>query len=369
MKICKNCGQQTDDGKVRCPHCGFLFEEDMDGVLREMKNNLQTYKSELASQPAPVQPAPVQSEAAPSQPVQAQQPAGQPAQAQPAGQPFASSRERFELLSEVAQLKGEMRVLQGEIERMHANNAGRSGQGTVAPVSVVYAQQPSASAPGQPAPGVYTHYAAPAQQLYAQQPYAHPYTQQPAPAYAYAARPAEKKRSTNRIVISILCILLLGLSIGMFFLPWVELAKDVGATGFQGILYIFDKKSEDIAEFAAMLAFIDMHEYAGGAKISEIIQKVCHYTVQWGVVVYAACLVLGIFQLLSLGGKIKARGWHRFWAWLSFIVALVLFGICCWTFGFKAITVWFLLGAGANFVRGLFLCFYKKGRRPEGGLQ
>ena len=59
VKICKNCGQQTDDDKVRCPHCGFLFEEDMDDVLREMKSNLKTYRKELASSaPAPQQPVP-----------------------------------------------------------------------------------------------------------------------------------------------------------------------------------------------------------------------------------------------------------------------------------------------------------------------
>ena len=68
-------------------------------------------------------------------------------------------------------------------------------------------------------------------------------------------------------------------------------------------------------------------------------------------------------------GKIKFRAWHRFWAWISFLVSLVLFGVFCWSFGFSALTVWFLLGAGANFVRAIFLCFFKKDKFAEGGLQ
>lgn len=268
MKICKNCGRQTDDDKVRCPHCGFLFEEDMDDVLREMKSNLKTYRKELASSaPAPQQPA----------------------------------------------------------------------------------------AQGQ-APGVYSHYAMPAYM--------------PAQNAAHAQNPP-KKRSSNRIVISILCTLLLAVSIGMFFLPWIEITGSVkGAmTGFQGILYIFDKESADVAEFAMILGMIDTHAYAGSAAVAGIIQDACRYIVQWGVVVYAACLILSLPILFSLGGKVKARGWHRFWAWLSFLVALILFGIFCWTFGFSSMALWFLLGAGANFVRVFFLCFYKKGKKPEGGLQ
>ena len=355
MKICKNCGQQTDDDKVRCPHCGFLFEEDMDDVLREMKSNLKTYRKELASSaPAPQPPVPQdyqqQGYAQPQGYAQTAQPQGYAQTAQPQGD-FANSRERFELLSEVAQLKGEMRVLQGEIERMNANP--RQQANPVAPVSVVYALQPAAQ--GQ-APGVYSHYAMPAYM--------------PAQNAAHAQNPP-KKRSSNRIVISILCTLLLAVSIGMFFLPWIEITGSVkGAmTGFQGILYIFDKESADVAEFAMILGMIDTHAYAGSAAVAGIIQDACRYIVQWGVVVYAACLILSLPILFSLGGKVKARGWHRFWAWLSFLVALILFGIFCWTFGFSSMALWFLLGAGANFVRVFFLCFYKKGKKPEGGLQ
>ncbi|HIZ03935.1 MAG TPA: hypothetical protein H9727_06575 [Candidatus Borkfalkia avistercoris] len=337
MKICKNCGQQTDDSKIRCPHCGFLFEEDMDDVLRDMKSTLKNYKQQAAAEAAAAQPRPAQqSQAA--------------AQDQPAQQP--ETRERFELLSEVAQLKGEVRVLQNEIERLH--DAQRQNP-QAAPVSVVYAQQPA----GAVAAGTM-----PAAGVYARQPVQGD--------GAVAGGKAVKKRSANRVVVSVFCTLLLALSIGMFFMVWVDQwLDDFGGTmkGFQGLLYLFDKNSADVQGFVGVLATIDAHNYAGGAAISGFIQNVCHYVVQWGVVVYAACLILSLPILFSLGGKIKFRAWHRFWAWISFLVALVLFGVFCWSFGFSALTVWFLLGAGANFVRAIFLCFFKKDKFAEGGLQ
>lgn len=344
MKICKNCGRQTDDGKIRCPYCGFLFEEDMDDVLREMKSTLKNCKAEAERSVRPAQPAPVGQTAQPS----AQETAGQAENA-----PLPETRERFELLSEVAQLKGEVRVLQNEIERLH-DVQRQSPQ--VPPVSVVY-QQPAAGTAA-PAAGVYAPYGA---------------ADKTGGTYAAAkGGSTAKKRSVNRIVVAVLCTLLLGLSIGMFFQPWIDKWLDAyGGTmkGFEGLLYLFDKNSADVQGFVGVLAAIDAHSYAGGATISGIIQKVCHYIVQYGVVVYAACLILSLPILFSLGGRIKARGWHRCWAWLSFIVALILFGIFCWSFGFNALTTWFLLGAGANFVRALFLCFFKKDKFPEGGLQ
>lgn len=352
MKICKNCGQQTDDGKIRCPHCGFLFEEDMDDVLREMKANLKNYRSEVVAA-QPQQSVPLQNAApqyAPSQ-AAAQGAAPQYASAQGAsaaewqseqGEP-SSAREKFELLSEVAQLKGEVRVLQGEIERM---NAGKG-----APMQVVYAQ------PANGAQGVYTQ---------------RPSVQQDTPSPYLSGKPVVKKRSVNRIVISVFCTLLLGVSIGMFFLAWIDQwLDDFGGTvkGFQGILYIFDKESADTLGFQGMLWQIDNHVYASGATITNICRKVCHFIAQWGVVAYAVALVLSVPILFSLGGKIKFRAWHRFWAWISFIFALILFGVFCWSFGFNAVTVWFLLGAGANFVRAIFLCFFRKDKFSEGGLQ
>ena len=335
MKICKNCGQQTDDGKVRCPHCGFLFEEDMDDVLREMKNNLRNYRSEVVAKAASAaQP----ESAAPSSAAQ-----------QPAPESDAGQKERFELLAEVAQMKGEMRVLQNEIERLHNTQPAQT---------VVYAPQP---APAAPAAGQDGAGGAPAAEANAQKKSKKKKNKD----FVISVK-MTKKRSANRIVISILATLFLGLSIGMLFMPWV---KDMAVKGYEGLLYIFDKESQDTAGFQALMAAISAHQYANGEFFQNLVVTAISYIVQWGVVVYMACLLLSILVLFSLGGKIKFRAWHRCWAWLSFVVAAVLFGVFFWTFKFSGLTIWFLLGMGANFVRAILFCFYKKEDYVEGGLQ
>lgn len=338
MKICKNCGQQTDDGKVRCPHCGFLFEEDMDDVLREMKNNLRNYRSEVVAKAASAaQP----ESAAPS-----------PSAQQPAPESDAGQKERFELLAEVAQMKGEMRVLQNEIERLHNTQPAQT---------VVYAPQPAPAAPAAGQDGTGGEGGAPAAEANAQKK-----SKKKKNKNFVISVKMTKKRSANRIVISILATLFLGLSIGMLFMPWV---KDMAVKGYEGLLYIFDKESQDTAGFQALMAAISAHQYANGEFFQNLVVTAISYIVQWGVVVYMACLLLSIFVLFSLGGKIKFRAWHRCWAWLSFVVAAVLFGVFFWTFKFSGLTIWFLLGMGANFVRAILFCFYKKEDYVEGGLQ
>lgn len=338
MKICKNCGQQTDDGKVRCPHCGFLFEEDMDDVLREMKNNLRNYRSEVVAKAASAaQP----ESAAPS-----------PSAQQPAPESDAGQKERFELLAEVAQMKGEMRVLQNEIERLHNTQPAQT---------VVYAPQPAPAAPAAGQDGTGGEGGAPAAEANAQKK-----SKKKKNKNFVISVKMTKKRSANRIVISILATLFLGLSIGMLFMPWV---KDMAVKGYEGLLYIFDKESQDTAGFQALMAAISAHQYANGEFFQNLVVTAISYIVQWGVVVYMACLLLSILVLFSLGGKIKFRAWHRCWAWLSFVVAAVLFGVFFWTFKFSGLTIWFLLGMGANFVRAILFCFYKKEDYVEGGLQ
>ena len=338
MKICKNCGQQTDDGKVRCPHCGFLFEEDMDDVLREMKNNLRNYRSEVVAKAASAaQP----ESAAPS-----------PSAQQPAPESDAGQKERFELLAEVAQMKGEMRVLQNEIERLHNTQPAQT---------VVYAPQPAPAAPAAGQDGTGGEGGAPAAEANAQKK-----SKKKKNKNFVISVKMTKKRSANRIVISILATLFLGLSIGMLFMPWV---KDMAVKGYEGLLYIFDKESQDTAGFQALMAAISAHQYANGEFFQNLVVTAITYVVQWGVVVYMACLLLSILVLFSLGGKIRFRAWHRCWAWLSFVVAAVLFGVFFWTFKFSGLTIWFLLGMGANFVRAILFCFYKKEDYVEGGLQ
>ena len=48
---------------------------------------------------------------------------------------------------------------------------------------------------------------------------------------------------------------------------------------------------------------------------------------------------------------------------------IAVFAVLCWTFGLASLTLMFLFGAGANFVRAMCLCFYKRDRFYDGGLQ
>lgn len=342
MKICKNCGRETDDSKVRCPHCGYLFEEDLDSVLSKMKNNLNAYKNEIAT----------------SQPVQTP--------AQTAGtvgvhteQGRDNMKERFELLSEVAQLKGELKALHGEIDRIQAARVQQYG---TAP-QTQSAQQP----------------------VQAVQPaviYAAPYAAAPAAAgTAYAGAPlananmqtgkkAKSKRSVNRIVISVFALILLGLSIGMFFVAWV--GGTYSFTGFDAVKHLFQSLVNKSSN-AAFLGFLDnvvrTHPFAGNATISSICLNICYYVLLYGIPLYFVLLVLDFPLLFSLFGRVRCKGWHRFVTWFAFIVALAVFGVLCWVGQFSALTKLFFVGAGANFVRGIFLAFYKGKEKYGGGLQ
>lgn len=392
MKICKNCGRQTDDSKVRCPHCGYLFEENMDSVIRKMKENLNTYKGTVSSAPAPAataQPAaqaPAQSAQPAVQQVPAQpQPAARP---QPAAQPQAyvqapvqadNSMGRYELLSEVAQLKGELRALHTELDRSKA-----AVQPVQQPVQYVqpaqYVQPPvqyiqppvQYMQPQPPQTVIYANSPYPAQpapQVYVQTPQQNPQYVQAAAGEQAAAGKKKSVRSTNRIVISIISILLLALSVGMCFLPWISMEDGAFSfTGWEGISYIFNKDSEGAILFAGYLEMIEQFDFAGGEMIANVCRTACRFIVEYGIIVYAAFLVLSIPLLLSITGKISGKGWHRFASWMSFIVALIIFGVFCWITGFSSITIWFLLGAAANLVRCLFLAFYK-GKKLKGGLE
>lgn len=342
MKICKNCGRQTDDDKVRCPHCGYLFEEDMDAVLSKMKENLSAYKNTVAALPAAAQPAQQQETVAPVN-VAAEQPVA-----------AVPQRERFELLAEVAQLKGELKVLHSQIDRMQAYSVPQ----TPAAQNSAYIQPPV-----QPQTVIY------AQQGNAPQRYVPSETRQ---GPAETAVRAKKPRSANRIVISAFCLLLVAFSIFVFFRSWVEWTADSVKANFQGFdafMYLIDKDSEAAGRFAQYLTVIDNFTFVGNETIAGVCRSFCKYVVEYGIVVYAGLLVLGFPLLFSLFGRIRFRAWHRFFAWTSFIAALLLFGVFCWVSGFSAVTVWFLVGAGANLARCLFLIFFKGKKKLKGGLE
>ena len=329
MKICKNCGQQTDDSKVRCPKCGYLFEGDMDSVLRQMKDNLNSYKKELAARESVSAPA-----AAPV--------ASAPVPAAPAAAPAnPSEKERFELLSEVAQLKGELRALSSEVTRIQ-NQRDALQQAVLQPAQ-----------PGQPSTVIYT-------QPYPGQPVSAP---QEEGGKAKKPKAGARARSGNRIFISVVCILALAASIGMFFMEWIE----GSFMGIDALKYLFGAGGSEFGSF--LDETVRGYDYAGVAFIAKLSEGFCYYVVRYGIVVYGALLVLGFPLLFSVFGRVKARGWHRFTAWTSFVVAAVLFGIFCWVSGFSTVTQWFLIGAAANFVRCFFLFFYRRTDKLKGGLE
>lgn len=336
MKICKNCGQQTDDGKVRCPYCGFLFEDNMDDVLRKMKSTLKNYRKEesaRAAQQKAAAPSPAAA-SAPAAPARAAE--GERAQGAPAAR---DPRERFELLSEVAQLKGEVRVLQGEVDRLHG-----SRQPGVQPLPSAYLVSPR-------------HNAAPQA---AQEPARRP-------------RRTLRTRSVNRIVLSFLGAVLLAVSMCVFSFAWVrDISLDAyggSMSGYQALVHLFSQGDTGARGFVGVLVGIMRHEYASSELINGICRDVCRFVVRWGTAAYAVCLLCSLPLLVSIGGKIRLGIWHSFWAWISFLVSLAVFAALCWTFGFSSLTVAFMVGVGANLVRAVLLCFYRQERYYEGGLQ
>ncbi len=331
MKICKNCGKATSEDKVRCPSCGYLFEEDLDSVLSKMKSNLSAYKEEVASSQPPVQPA-----------------------------AESSSKERFELLTEVAQLKGELKALHGEIDRMNGMQSRYAAPAEPA------AQKAEAQQPAQQP----VYYA----QTYPPMPYA---VQQPygassaaAPAVPQGNTASKKKvRSVNRIVISFIALVMLGLSIAFFFVPWMQGTYEF--SGLDSLKHLYEKlfNNGGNEKMQAFLDYIRTVEFAQNEFLASVCRTVCYRVVEYGIPVYFALLVLGFPLLFSLFGKVRFKGWHLFFAWTSLIAAGLLTLIFWWVGQFNALTTLFLVGACANVVRVLFLLFFKGKKGNNGGLE
>lgn len=344
MKICKNCGRQTDDDKVRCPYCGNVFEGDMDLVLRRMKSDLQNYKHGYAATAQPV---------AQAQPVAPAVPA---APAGAAAQESSWQKERLEMMTSLAEMRGEVRALHGELDRLQSGRAAY-------PQPIVLQQPPAAGdAPSQPA-------YAPAPAAQAQYVSAPQYVAAPGvmymPPQAAAAQPSgetkselKKVRSSNRIVIAILCIALIAVSIAMFFRPWVTFLIGAEEYSFRG----FDAVNFLLGNGAGSHFDIYLHQLisADALWLGNYLATPVRYVVYYGIVVYGALLVLTFPILFSLGGRFIGKGWHSAFAWLPFIVALILFGLFFWISGFSSMTVSFLIGAAANLVRVIFIAFYSR---------
>ena len=361
MKICKNCGRESEEGKIRCPYCGYLFEDEMDSVLREMNLNLNSFKQELS---------------APKKQEVAETPAALSARQLPAGDPVLtaasaaveaqngigsgktaqqSAREQEELKLELANLKGQLSAMQGELGRMsmqRANSAPAYQQSVTPPVYQQPAVQPAyyANTYGYPAPvsaeGVYSQ--APVQQT----------EQVPAYAAQTSVKDEKKARSKNRIVLALIVTLLLAASIASFFFAWISYQGFDGFTGIDALENLFGMTGGE--PFEAYLNIIRAHEFAGSEIVAKLCLNLCYYIVKYGIVVYAALLILGLPILFSVSGRIRFKTWHCFFAWIAAVVAALLFGMFFWVSGFSSMTFMFLGGAAANVLRGFFLLFYSK---------
>ena len=341
MKICKNCGYAADDAQLRCPRCGDLFEEDMDSMLREMRNTLTSYKNEVFA--APQQPV-----AAPAQPVQPVQPVAgagvQPVQGTAQGDAA--------LQEELAWVRGELRAMQAEMDRV----SGARG-GYVQPQMPVIVQPVTSPAPQQPTV-IYQAYPAVPQAV----PAAGAAEEKGGEAAAKADKNAKYKpgkkrapkirRCGSRIFISVVALLMIAASVAMFFFDWVKSSYG-GFSGFDILAAL-----GGIDRGAAFETYVAT--YINGTNLwFNAVATACEYILRYGVIVYGVLLILGLPVLFSLGGRVKFKGWHTFCAWSCFIVALLFFLIFLLATGFSSMTIWFLLGAGANFVRCIFLLFYK----------
>lgn len=343
MKICKNCGYAADDAQLRCPRCGDLFEEDMDSMLREMRNNLNSYKNEVSA--APQQPV-----AAPAQPVQPVQPVAAPVQ--PVQPVQGTAQGDAALQEELARVRGELRAMQAEMDRV----SGARG-GYVQPQMPVIVQPVTSPAPQQPTV-IYQAYPAVPQAV----PAAGAAEEKGGEAAAKADKNAKYKpgkkrapkirRCGSRIFISVVALLMIAASVAMFFFDWVKSSYG-GFSGFDILAALGG--SDRGAAFEAYVA-----TYINGTNLwFNAVATACEYILRYGVIVYGVLLILGLPVLFSLGGRVKFKGWHTFCAWSCFIVALLFFLIFLLATGFSSMTIWFLLGAGANFVRCIFLLFYK----------
>lgn len=320
MKFCKNCGHESEDGKIRCGYCGYLFEDEMDNVLREINTNLNNYKNDLTANQS------------------ATDMQGVAFSAENSTANAAVTQNNEELKIEIANLKGQISAMQGELNRMSQRGSAATPNQVIYHTSAHPAQPNTYVYPTPAQNGVYSQAATPSTIVSGQ---GDGNTQR-----------TKKERKKSRIVLACITLLLLALSIASFFFAWIK----NGFTGFDAVKYTFGLGGESFGEYCDTVA---IHAFPGPAFIPALCKHVCTFIVKYGIVVYAALLILGFPVLFSLGGKIRFKGWHSFFAWTSSIVSLLIFGVVFWVSGFSVMTYFFIGGVAANILRGFFLLFYR----------
>lgn len=365
MKICKTCHCATDDDKLRCPNCGDLFDDEMDSLLAEMKSSLSSYKEGVTRQSA-----------AASQALPAPQPAAQasavpaPASAQSAA---ATEEVNKELKDQLLQMQAEIRSLSSQMDKAQKTPAQQQPQPIIIPVTT--AQQPAAQQP------TIIYHAYPLD------------SKSPIVVNTGAADGAGKDkkdelpmgkenrqkvkrnpdkpkrvvyRSPNRIVLSVIALLALAASIVMFFLPWISITPDGGSqisfTGLEALnLYTTLFKEGIGANLDSYITtYITVDIFGVDSMVTEILVLIIMYILTYTLPVYLVFLILGFPLIFSMFGKVRAKGWHLFTAWVSVIFSVIYFLIFFFASGFYSMTYYFLIGAGCNVVRAILLLFYSK---------
>ena len=294
-----------DESALRCPHCGELADGDTDELLARMRASVTRCRDELSSPQAVIA--------------------------------ADEERERATMLSELEQLRGEVHMLRGELEQL------RSAQRAL----VLQAAQAS--------PVVYT------------QPYEAESRARFRPFYKRIAPPRKKGRSRNRMVIASLSLVLLVLSIVCFFLPWVN--GETSFTGFGALTYLFGFSDGAGAAYSVYLSeVVGVHVFSANETVSNLCRAICSNLLLYGTLLYAASLLLGLPLAASVPGRVRIASWHRFFAWLAFASSALLFAMISWASGFAGVSVWFLAGGIADFLRGVLLIFYRGKWEYWGGL-
>ena len=249
----------------------------------------------------------------------------------------AETRERAALQSEIEQLRGEVHMLQGEVERLRSEQQALT-------LHTAHVQ-----------PVVYT------------QPYEAEGPVRYRPFFRRAVAPRKRGRSRNRIVIASFSLALLALSIVCFFLPWVN--GDFAFTGWGALTYLFGSSAGPGTAYSIYLSqVVGMRVFSANEAVSNLCRAICSNLLLYGTPLYAASLLLGLPLAASVPGRVRIASWHRFFAWLSFASAALLFAMISWASGFAGVSVWFLAGGIADFVRGVLLIFYRGKWDYWGGL-
>ena len=250
----------------------------------------------------------------------------------------AEAREKEALVSEIEQLRGAVHALQTEVEQLRSEQHALALHSAHAQ-PVVYAQP-------------YESEAGPAHYF---------------PLYRHSSAPRKRGRSRNRIVIASFSAALLLLSIVCFFLPWVN--GSASFTGYGALTYLFGSAAGPGAAYSKYLSeVVGTHVFSASETVSNLCRAICSNLLLYGTPLYAASLLLGLPLAASIPGRVRIASWHRFFAWLAFASAALLFAMISWASGFEGVSVWFLAGGIADFIRGILLIFYRGKWDYWGGL-